>query len=124
MSIKQSLTGEQFVPGNIKNFLQVYQIYYYPPEQNFPTDKIWIYLDGKEDGKPRMIRSLCFKSPESHKKFILNNVYAHIYQLVKRAEKCIPNTVEITRYKMLQLNDLLNNIRNEIPKRWKEESLK
>lgn len=121
MSIKTNLTGEQFVPGNSKNFLQCYHIDYYQPEQNFPTDKVWIYLNGKEDGKPRMIRSLCFKNPENHRKFILNNIYAHIYQLVKRAENHIPNSVEIMKYKMALLNDLLIKIREEIPKRWKKQ---
>ena len=120
MSIKINLTGEQFVPGNIKNFLQIYKIYYYPPEKNYPTDKVWIYLDGKENGEPRMIRSLCFKNPENHRKFIFNNIYAHIYQLVKRAEYHIPSHVEIFKYQMALLNDLLIKIRKDIPGRWKE----
>jgi len=121
MSLKTNLIGEQFVPGNIKNFLQIYNIYYYPPEQNFPTDKIWLYLNGKENGQPRMIRSLCFKNPENYKKFILNNIYAHIYQLVKRAEEHIPNHIEKINYQKALLNDLLIKIREEIPKRWKEK---
>ena len=120
MSIKENLTGEEFVPGNLKDFLQSYHIDYYPPEANYPTDKVWIYFDGRENGKPRMIRSLCFKNPENHKKFILNNIYAHIYQLVRRAEDHIPNHVEIFKYQMALLNDLLIKIREELPKRWKE----
>jgi len=124
MSIKTNLTGKQYVPGNIKDFLQVYQIYYYPPEVNFPTDKIWIYFDGEEKGEPRRIKSLCFKNPENHKKFILNNIYAHIYQLVKRADNCIPNHIEIRKYQMELLNDLLMKIREEIPKKWKEDMIK
>ena len=85
MSIKIKL-AEQFVPGNIKNFLQICKIYYYPPEQGFPLDKVWIYFDGEENKQPRRIRSLCFKNPENHKQFIINNIHAHIYQLLQRAE--------------------------------------
>ena len=122
MSIKIKL-AEQFVPGNIKNFLQICKIYYYPPEQDFPLDKVWIYFDGEENKQPRRIRSLCFKNPENHKKFIFNNIHAHIYQLVKRAEEHIPNHVEVLKYQMALLNDLLIKIREEIPRKWKEEKI-
>ena len=120
MSIKIKL-AEQYIPGNIKNFLQICKIYYYPPEQNYPTDKIWIYFDGEENKQPRTIRSLCFKNPTNHEKFIMNNIHAHIYQLVKRAEDHIPNHVEIFKYQMALLNDLLIKIRKEIPEMWKKD---
>jgi len=120
MSIKKDLTGKQYVPGNIKDFLQVYRILYYYPEANFPTDKIWIYLDGEENGQPRMIRSLCFKNPENHQKFIMNNIYAHIFQLIQRAGDHIPE-VQKSRYQMALLNNLLVKIRGEISKKFKEE---
>lgn len=122
MSIKQNLTGEQFVQGDTKyKILQSYHIDYYHPEQGYPTDKIWLYLHGKENNKPRMIRSLCFKNPENHRKFIMNNIYAHIYQLTKRAEEHIPSHIELIKYQMALLNDLLIKIREEIPKKFKEE---
>ena len=70
-----------------------------------------------------MIRSLCFKNPENHKKFILNNIYAHIYQLVQRAGEYIPE-VEKLRYQMALLNHLLIEIRKEIPKKWEEQYVK
>ncbi len=124
MSIKINLTGKQYVPGNIKDFLQVYQILYYPPEQNYPLDKVWIYFDGEENGKPRTIRSLCFKNPENHKKFILNNIHAHIYQLIKRAGDLIPSGLEKIKYQEALLNHLLVEIRKEIPKKWKEQAIK
>ena len=46
------------------------------------------------------IKEAFVKNPENHKKFILNNIYAHIYQLVKRAEDHIPSHVEILRYQI------------------------
>jgi len=120
MSLKTNLTGEQFVPGNNKDFLQSYHIDYYPPEQDYPTDKIWIYLNGKKNDKPMMIRSLCFKNPENHKKFILNNIYAHIYQLVKRASNLI-NGIEKIKYQKALLNSLSIEINKEVLKKFKEE---
>ena len=83
-SIKIDLFKEQFVKGNMRNMLQSYHIFYYPPEQNFPTDKIWIYLHGTEKGQPRTIRSLCFENTENHRKFISNNIFANLYILEKR----------------------------------------
>ena len=122
MSVKIKL-AEQFVPGNIKNFLQIYKIYYYPPEQDFPLDKVWIYFDGEENKQPRRIRSLCFKNPENHKQFILNNIHAHIYQLLKRAEynNALSTNIPKRKYQEALLNDLLTKIRPEIQKRFKEE---
>ncbi len=121
MSIRTDLIGEQFVKGNMNQGLQVYKIYYYPPEQNFPTSKIWLYFNRKQGDKLLGTKSLCFESPENHKKFILNNIYANIHHLVKRAEDHIPNGVEVFRYQMALLNDLLIKIRKEIPEMWKEK---
>ena len=120
MSIKIKL-AEQYVPGNIKNFLQICKIYYYPPEQDFPLDKVWIYFDGEENKQPRRIRSLCFKNPENHKQFILNNIYAHIYQLLKRAADVIPE-VQKSRYQNALLDDFLMKARKEIKNKFKDQA--
>jgi len=122
MSIKIKL-AEQYVPGNIKNFLQICKIYYYPPEQDYPLDKVWIYLDGEENKEPRRIRSLCFKNPENHKKFILNNIYAHIYQLLQRAEyqNALSINIPKRKYQIALLDDLLTKTRKEMLTRFEEE---
>lgn len=122
MSIKKKLS-ELCIPGNIKNFLQICKIYYYPPEQNFPLDKVWIYFDGEENKQPRRIRSLCFKNPENHKQFIINNIQAHIYQLLKRAEyqNALSNHIPKREYQDALLSHLLIEIREEIKKKFKEE---
>jgi len=120
MSIKENLTGEQFVLGNLKEALQIYKIYYYPPEQNYPTDKIWLYFNRKEKEKYFGIKSLCFKNTENYKKFIFNNIYSYIYWLEKKGIEYKPKEMNISTFRMALLNDLLVKIRNEIPKRWKE----
>ena len=122
MSIKTNLS-ELFVPGNIKNFLQICKIYYYPPEKDYPLDKVWIYFDGEENKQPRRIRSLCFKNPENHKQFIINNIYAHIYQLIQRAEynNALSSSIPKRRYQEALLDDLLTKTRAEMQKKFKEE---
>ncbi len=99
--------------GNIKNFLQICKIYYYPPEQDYPLDKVWLYFDGEENKQPRRIRSLCFKNPENHKQFIINNIYAHIYQLIKRAEynNALSTNIPKRKYQEEYLDYLLREIR-------------
>ncbi|KKL06130.1 hypothetical protein LCGC14_2599120, partial [marine sediment metagenome] len=107
-------------------FLQICKIYYYPPEQDFPLDKVWLYFDGEENKQPRTIRSLCFKNPENHKQFIINNIYAHIYQLIKRAEynNALSNHIPTRQYQEALLIDLLTKIRVEIKKKFQEEMIK
>ena len=111
MSIKTDLIGEQIVMGNIKNFLQTYHIYYYPPEENFPTDKVWIYLDGKADGKPRTIRSLCFDNIETHRKFILNNILYHLYWLEKKGISFKPSFMQVSEFRKYLLDGLMTKLR-------------
>ena len=120
MSIKTDLFGEQFVKGNMRNILQSYNIFYYPPEQNFPTDKIWIYLHGKQNNHPRTIRSLCFENTENHRKFISNNIFANLYILEKRLINYsdIQTTPE---YRKRLLEALLSEIKKETIDKWKHQ---
>jgi len=120
MSLKENLIGEQFVKGNIKNFLQTYNIYYYPPEQNFPTDKIRLSLFGKENGEPRMIRSLYFENVENYRNFILNNIFSYIHWLEKKGIEYKPIEMSIRTFRITLLDDLLMRIRKEIPEKWQK----
>ena len=124
MSIKDDLIGEQFVKGNSRNILQSYQIFYYHPEVNFPTSKVWIYLKGTENKQPRTIRSLCFENIENHKRFILNNIIYNLYLTEKRCEDYLLSTVPISVYRIKFLDSLLNDLRKKIMERWKEKELK
>ena len=123
MSIKTDLIGEQFVKGNSRKLLQTYHLYYYPPEANFPTSKVWLYLDGKENNKPRTIRSLCFENIENHRKFILNNIIYNLYLTEKRSEDYLLSTIPISTYRIKFLDSLLSDLRKKIIDRWKEKEL-
>lgn len=119
-SIKIDLIGEQFVKGNMRNMLQSYNIYYYPPEQGFPIDKIWLYFHGKQNNQPRTIRSLCFENTENHRKFITNNIFYNLYILEKRLINY--DDIQMTpEYRKRLLESILLEIKKEIMNRWKKE---
>ena len=112
MSIKTDLIGTQYVGGNFKDIQQTYHLYYYPPEQNFPTDKVWIYLDGlSKDNQPRTIRSLCFDNIETHRKFILNNILYHLYWLEKKGAEHKPSFMHISEFRKILLDSLMTKLR-------------
>ena len=121
MSIKINLTGEQVVQGNMRDGLQTYKIYYYPKEVNY-IDKIWLYFNRKEGDKLLGIKSLCFSSTDQHRKFILNNLFSHLYLLEKRSEDYMPQTIEIEVYRKRLLDAVLFDLRKKIIERWKKES--
>ncbi len=106
--------------------LQVYKIYYYPPEENFPTSKVWLYFNRKQGDKLLGTKSLCFENIENHRKFILNNLLYNIYILEKRSEGCIPSSIQIGTYRLRLLDAILVELRKEIIEIWKkrEEKIK
>jgi len=119
MSIKEDLIGEQLVKGNLKNALQMYKIYYYPPEVNYPSSKVWIYFNRKEGEKLLGIKSLCFSNVENHRNFILNNIFYHLYWLEKKSIEYKPTHMEIGMYRMNLLNALILDIKKKILEIWK-----
>jgi len=114
MSIKTDLIGEQIVKGNIKESLQIYKIYYYPPEMNYPEDKVWLYFNRKHNDKLLGTKSLCFASPEQHRSFILNNILYYLYWLEKKSIDYIPNSVPIEEYRRRLMDALFNDLRTKL----------
>jgi len=117
MSIKTDLIGEQFVQGNLKEALQVYKIYYYPPEQEHPSSKVWLYFNRKQDKSYFGIKSLCFSNIENHRNFILNNILYHLYWLEKQLENYRPSFMDSKMYRRKLLNALINDLINKINKK-------
>lgn len=115
MSEKIDLTGEKVVAGNIKDFQQIYQVFYYPKERTLP-DKIamYIYLASNFDKKAK--RSIFFSSLEQLKGLIIDLTKCYFYFNDKRN---IPD-IEVSKYRQLMLENLLAEIRTRQIGEWKK----
>jgi len=122
MSLKENLTGEQIVKGNLKQALQVYRIFYYPPEENY-SPKLWLYFDRKEKEKYLGIKSLCFSNIENHRNFILNNIYCELYWLEQVGIEYKPSEMDIHTYRLKLLEGILTDLRKKILKKIQEKCI-
>lgn len=117
MPIKDDLIGDQFVNGNSKTFLQQYNLLYYHPEINYPTPKVWLYLQGKQFNEQknqyeqRHIKSLCFNNIENHRNFIVNNILYHIHWLIQIGNEFRPDWMTLEEYKIKMTDAVLLDIR-------------
>ena len=108
MSDKIDLTGEEVVAGNIKDFQQLYQIFYYPKERSL-VDKIALYIYLGNNYKKYAKRSIYFSSIEQLKKLIINLMKAYFYFIDKRIIPDIP----VSEFRRIKLDELLRELRTE-----------
>ena len=123
MTIRENLIGEQFVKGNSRDYLQVYNIYYYPPAEGFPTSKVWLYFNRKDKEKYLYLKSLCFENIENHRNFILNNLFYHLYWLEKQAAQFKPEWMPIGEYRLKLMDAVLSDVRKKLLAKVKERVL-
>jgi len=120
MSDKVSLTGEQIVMGNRTEQLQLYEIFYYPPEtvgNQKRVDKIAVYffLKDKDNNKAYAPRSIYFAELPQYRHFIINNILAYFDWLDNRIDPIIPKS----QYRTLMLANLLSEIKEKAIERWR-----
>lgn len=113
MSEKIGLTGEKVVAGNIKDFQQIYQLFYYPKERSLP-DKVAFYIYLANNKKLYAKRSIYFSSLEQLKTLAKDIIKAYFYFLDKRV---VPD-IEVSRYRKLMLEALLQELRREQVNVW------
>lgn len=117
MSDKIDLTGEQVVAGNISDFQQSYQIFYYPKERSL-VDKIamYIYLNPNQiTGKKQYAkRSIYFSSINQLKGMIINLMQSYFYLINQRIIPEIP----ISEFRKIKLNELLSELRTRQLELW------
>ena len=114
MSEKLSLTGEQIVAGNIKDFKQIYEIFYYSKENKL-VDKIalYIFLANKEKRYAR--RSIYFSSLPQLRHLIKDLVKSYFYFLDNRIQPAIPRN----EYRIMMLGGLLDELKLMQIEEWK-----
>ncbi|GAF84412.1 unnamed protein product, partial [marine sediment metagenome] len=121
MSEKIDLTGEQIVMGNRKDQLQLYQIFYYPPEKTEKEKRVdktavYFYLKNKEgEGKPYARRSVYFAEIPQYRHFIIDNIKAYFNWLDKRIKPAIPRS----KYRQDMLIGLLQEIKEMMFDEWR-----
>ena len=118
MSEKISLTGEQIVAGNIRDFQQLYEIFYYPPERSLPMKiALYIYLASKD--KQYAKRSIYFSSIEQLKELIINLTKSYFYFMDNKINPVIPKG----EYNLIMLSDLLEHIRKKQLEEWRKTNV-
>ena len=81
---KEIIIPRTTVAGNIRDFKQQYEGFYYPQADDLPSKiALYIYLVGK-DNKDKAPRSLFFSSTEQLKQLIFDLTRAYFYFLDKR----------------------------------------
>lgn len=120
MSEKIDLTGEQIVMGNRTEQLQLYQIFYYPPEKTEDekrVDKTAVYFYLKEKDKEIKLarRSVYFAEIPQYRHFIINNIKAYFNWLDKRIKPAMPRS----EYRKEMLIGLLEDIKEMMLDEWR-----
>ena len=111
---KELLIPQTTVAGNIRDFKQSYEIFYYPKTDDLP-DKIalYIHLINSEE-KQYAKRSLYFSSIEQLKTLIYDLSQAYFYFRDKRIEP----DINLPDFRLINLDNFLYNLRKKILNIW------
>ncbi len=103
------------VSGNIRDFTQSYEGFYYP-RANDLVDKfaLYIYLDSPD--KSNAIRSIYFSSHEQLKELIIDLTVAYFRFRDKRIKPDIP----LSQFRNISLTDFLESLRTKLVNFWKK----
>ncbi len=114
---KQILIPRTIVSGNIRDFKQSYEIFYYPKADDLP-DKIALYIHlVNSEGKQYAKRSIYFSSLEQLREFIYNSAQAYFYFRDKR----IVLEISLPDFRLIHLDDFLYKLRKKQLNIWKSK---
>ncbi len=120
-STKMKYTRNTIVPkttvaGNIRDFRQTYEIFYYPKADDLP-DKIamYIYLENQEKSYAK--RSIYFSSTEQLKLLITDLIQSYLYFLDKKSNPVVPRE----QFRLIQLDSLLTELKEKQLSFWRKE---
>ncbi len=103
--LKDIIIPKTTVAGNIRDFNQSYEIFYYPKAEDLP-DKVAVYIYLTNENKSFAKRSLFFSSHEQLKEYIFDLVKAYFVLRDKRITPVIP----LSEYRKISLSSLLENL--------------
>lgn len=106
--------NKRTVAGNIRDFRQTYELFYYPKVDDLP-DKIALYLYLENEKKEFAKRSIYFSSIEQLKDLIVDLTKAYCLFREKRNNP----DVSLRIYRLVLLDQLINHIRKKQVGVWK-----
>ena len=108
------------VATDLNNYLQQYELLYYPATQKHPTDKIalYIYLKSRGGSMKYAKRSVFFKSPDQLRELISELTKAWIYQRKQRMKNA--NISGVRDKTMIGIHYLLKELREKMIKEIEE----
>lgn len=120
---KETIVSEKTVAGNIRDFRQLYDIVYYPRQDDLPEKiAMYIYLrkkdEEKEDNAKMANRSLFFSSKEQLKDLIVELSKAYLFFVEKKIK---PDFNLLPKLRGAWMNDLLAEIITTMKEEWKNE---
>ena len=102
---KELIVNQKTVAGNIRNFKQSYEIFYYPKTEEY-VDKIAFYIYLLSEDKQYAKRSIYFSNFEQLGELIKDLTKAYFYFRDKRLKPIIP----ITEFRRISLNSFLEHL--------------
>jgi hypothetical protein len=113
---KECIVPNKTVAGNIKDFKQQYEIFYYPKADDLP-DKIALYIYLKGDDMQYAKRSIYFSSHEQLKEMIFDLTKAYFYFKDKR----ITPAISRDEFRIININDFMDKLRKIQLNFWREK---
>ena len=114
---KEVIINETTVAGNISDFNQSYEGFFYPEAKDLPSKfTLYIHLTG-EDGIKKAKRSLYFSSHEQLKNMIFELAKAYFYFRDKRIKPVIGTQEE---FRIINLNIFLSELKTRQLNIWKK----
>ena len=110
---KELIVPSKTVAGNITNFKQSYEIFYYPKTENY-TDKIAFYIYLLSEEKKYAKRSIYFSNFEQLGELIQDLTKAYFYFRDKRLKPVIP----LIDFRKLSLSSFLEHLSINQNKVW------
>jgi len=111
--IKKVLIPRKTVAGNIKDFNQLYEVFYYPKVNDLP-DKIALYIYLSSHNKEYAKRSIYFSSYKQLEEFILDMITSYFRFRDIKIQPSIP----LEQFRLISLQSFLDKADKRVRGIW------